>query len=95
MDFFFDENYAFAFGFGINNMGGNLLYIGLYSILFKGDTIYVIPGQTIKHNLQYLDIPLGIKLKTEELGYATFFLEVGFNPMINLNASASLKRRCI
>jgi hypothetical protein len=28
-------------------------------------------------------------LKTEELGYATFFLEIGFNPMINLNAKAS------
>jgi len=89
MDFFFDENYAFAFGFGINNMGGNLLYTDSTAFYSNDDTIYVNPGQTVKHNLQYLDIPLGIKLKTEELGYATFFLEVGFNPMINLNAKAS------
>jgi len=43
----------------------------------------------VRQNLQYLDIPLGLKLKTEELGYATFFLEAGFNPMFNINASAS------
>ena len=89
MDFFFDRNYAFAFGFGINNMGGNLLYTDSTAFYSNEDTIYVNPGQTIKHHLQYLDIPLGIKLKTEELGYATFFLEVGLNPMINLNAKAS------
>ena len=40
----------------------------------------------MKMNLQYLDIPLGLKLKTEELGYGTFFLQLGFNPMFNINA---------
>ncbi|MBE9516963.1 MAG: hypothetical protein IMY68_00295, partial [Bacteroidetes bacterium] len=29
------------------------------------------------------------KLKTEEMGYATYFLQLGFNPMINLNAKAT------
>jgi opacity protein-like surface antigen len=37
-------------------------------------------------NLQQIDIPLGLKLKTEELGYATLFLQVGFNPAFNINA---------
>lgn len=91
MDLFFDRNYAFTLGFGINNMGGNLLYIDSTEFVSKGDTIFAIPGQTVRHNLQYLDIPLGLKLKTEELGYATFFLEVGFNPMININAFATSK----
>jgi hypothetical protein len=36
--------------------------------------------------LQYLDIPVGLKLKTEELGYLTFYLQLGLNPMININA---------
>ena len=26
MDYYFQENYAFILGFGINNLGGNLLY---------------------------------------------------------------------
>ncbi|MEN8226518.1 MAG: porin family protein [Bacteroidota bacterium] len=91
MDLFFDKNYAFTLGFGINNMGGNLLYSDSTKFISKEDTIFATPGQTVKHNLQYFDIPFGLKLKTEELGYATFFLEIGFNPMININASATTK----
>jgi hypothetical protein len=36
--------------------------------------------------MQYIDVPLGLKLKTEELGYTTFFFQLGFNPMFNINA---------
>lgn len=89
MDLYFATNYAFALGFGINNLGGKLLYSDSTEFISGGDTILVTPGQTIKQNLQYLDIPLGLKLKTEELGYATFFLELGFNPMVNVNARAT------
>ncbi len=53
-------------------------------------SIIIDPGQSVKMNLQYLDIPLGLKLKTEELGYGTFFLQLGFNPMFNINAHISI-----
>jgi hypothetical protein len=89
MDYFFAENYAFELGFGINNLGGNLLYIDSTEFSSKGEILPIEPGQSVKQNLQYIDIPLGLKLKTEELGYATFFLQLGFNPMINLNAKAT------
>jgi hypothetical protein len=89
MDYFFDENYAFAVGIGINNLGGNLLYTDSTEFSSKGETLLVEPGQSVKLNLQYIDIPVGLKLKTEELGYATFFLQLGFNPMIIINAKAT------
>ncbi len=89
MDLFFDKNYAFALGIGINNLGGNLRYSDSIEFITKADTMFAVPGQMVKHNLQYLDFPLGLKLKTEELGYGTFFLEVGFNPMFNINAFAT------
>ena len=89
MDYFFAENYAFSMGVGINNLGGNLLYADSTEFSSKGETLLVEPGQSVKMNLQYIDIPIGLKLKTEELGYATFFLKLGFNPMINLNAKVS------
>lgn len=89
MDLFFSENYAFTLGFGINNMGGNLLYADSTEFISRGDTILSLPGQIIKHKLQYLDFPIGLKLKTEELGYATFFFQLGFNPMVNINASVT------
>ena len=89
MDFYFAENYAFVLGVGINNLGGNLLYADSTEFSSKGETLQVEPKQSVKLNLQYIDIPVGLKLKTEELGYATYFLQLGFNPMINLNAKAS------
>ena len=89
MDFYFAENYAFVLGVGINNLGGNLLYADSTIFLSKGDTLLLEPGQSAKLNLQYIDIPIGLKLKTEELGYATYFLQLGFNPMFRLNAKAS------
>jgi hypothetical protein len=89
MDFYFAENYAFVLGVGINNLGGNLLYADSTEFSSKGETLQVEPNQSVKLNLQYIDIPVGLKLKTEELGYATYFLQLGFNPMINLNAKAS------
>ena len=89
MDYFFAENYAFVVGVGINNLGGNLLYADSTEFSSKGEILLVEPGQSVKMNLQYIDIPVGLKLKTEELGYATFFLQLGFNPMININAKVS------
>jgi len=89
MDFFFTENYAFVLGVGINNLGGNLYYADTTEFSSKGEVLQVGPNQSVKLNLQYLDIPIGLKLKTEELGYATFFFQLGFNPMINLNARAA------
>lgn len=89
MNYFFDKNYAFTLGFGINNLGGNLLYADSTEFISKGESVFVTPGQSAKLKLQYLDIPVGLKLKTEELGYGTFFFELGFNPMININASVT------
>ena len=89
MDLFFDKNYAFALGIGVNNVGGNLLYGDTASFISESDTMMAFPGQHLKQNLQYIDIPIGLKLKTEELGYATFFLQLGFNPMINIKATAT------
>jgi len=88
-DYFFADNYAFILGFGVNNLGGKLNYAD--SIVYKPDNepVTVQPGQRVKMNLQYLDIPIGLKLKTEELGYGTFFLQLGFNPMFNINAHIS------
>lgn len=91
MDYFFDENYAFVLGFGVNNLGGNLLYGDSTEYTHNDEPVIIEPGQAVKMNLQYLDIPLGLKLKTEELGYGTFFLQMGFNLMFNVNAHITSK----
>ena len=89
MDYFFAENYAFVLGVGINNLGGNLRYADSTEFSSKGETLLIEPNQSAKLNLQYIDIPLGLKFKTEEMGYSTIFFQLGFNPMININAKVS------
>ena len=91
MDYYFQENYAFVLGFGINNLGGKLLYEDSTSYSSGNQDINIEPGQETTMNLQYVDIPVGLKLKTEELGYGTLFLQLGFNPMFNINALLTSK----
>lgn len=89
LDYYFQDNYAFVLGFGINNLGGKLQYEDSVSYANDRKDIILVAGQQVKMNLQYLDIPIGLKLKTEELGYGTFFIQLGFNPMFNINAHIS------
>ncbi len=89
MDRYFDRNYAVSLGIGFNRLGGRLHYSDPFYLISKGDTLNMGPGQSIKHQIHYIDIPIGLKFKTEEIGYLTIFLQLGFNPMIRTNAFAS------
>lgn len=88
-DIFFMPNYAFTLGLNLNNQGGKMLYGDSIEFRQTNETL-VIPGNTeLKHHLQYVGIPLGLKLKTEEWGYTTFYVHGGFSPLINLKATTS------
>jgi hypothetical protein len=85
MDKYFTENYAFSTGLTICNLGGKLSYPD--SIVYQSK---IIPAQsTITYKLQYLSVPLGLKFKTNEIGYATYFANLGLNPMVNIRARVS------
>jgi opacity protein-like surface antigen len=86
---FFAENYAFYLGLGINNLGGKVQQKGAPGYIFNDTVTKINDGQSVKLNLQFLDIPLGLYLQTEEMGYLAIFFRAGFNPMVNINASIS------
>jgi hypothetical protein len=88
-DFFFMKNYAFSAGFSLNNAGGKMLYNDSISFAQAFDTLGIPRGTLLKHNLQYLSVPLGLKLKSEEMGFTTFYFHGGFVPMLNINAKTS------
>jgi hypothetical protein len=46
-------------------------------------------GSTVAYNLSYLTIPVGLKLKTNEIGYFTYFAELGFAQEINIGSRAN------
>lgn len=89
LDLFFAENYAFTISVAMNNTGGKLLYVSPVSFVQDGDSLNISSGSPLKHNLQYVGIPLGLKLKSEELGYTTFYFHGGVIPMFNTNARAT------
>lgn len=88
-DIFFMPNYAFTFGVDLNNQGGRMVYADTISFQQTNGQIEVPSGVSVKHNLQYLGVPLGLKLKTEELGYTTFYVHGGLAPLFNLKATTS------
>lgn len=94
LDFFFGgERYAFSTGIKINNLGGSLIYNTDTSLGFYHDgALDTLPtGISINYKLQYLEIPLGLKFKTNEIGYMTYFMQVGISPLINIGAVADAK----
>lgn len=89
LDLFFAENYAFSLAVCMNNSGGKLLYNSASFFVQSGDTLDIPAGSPMKHGLNYVGIPLGLKLKSEELGYTTFYFHGGLIPMFRTSATTS------
>ncbi len=82
-DYNFTENYTFNSGFNLGNYGGGLIYKDLY-INSAGDTVKGM--MTRKYKFKYLSIPLNLKLKTNQIGYFTYFFQIGLNNSFRLSA---------
>jgi hypothetical protein len=89
LDKFFTKNYAFSTGITISNLGGKLAYSDplIYQTDKGKDTIPAF--SVIKYKIQYISVPIGLKFKTNEIGYATYFANLGFNPMFRIKAHGS------
>ena len=90
-DSFFAENYAFSTGISINNINGKLEYTEPGS--FQGiDSVHTTqPGDVAEYHLQYINIPLGLKFKTIEVGYTRFYAHLGLDAYINIKSKADLR----
>jgi hypothetical protein len=90
IEYYFRPNYGFVTGLALTSQGGNILYNDSVNISI-GDrgSVPVKAGSTVAYNVSYLSIPLGLKLKTNEIGYFTYFAELGFNQLINIGSRAT------
>ena len=87
---YFTEHYAFTTGISIHSCGGILKYSDRKNLQTStGDTL-LLPNSRVQYNLQYIHIPFALKFKTTEIGYTTFFAQLGLNTMINIKARASV-----
>lgn len=79
-EFYFSPNYAFATGFAVQYTGGKLEYPAIVNS--------VIGEINRRYYFQDLEIPLAIKMKTNEIGYMTYFGTFGLAAGFNLKAKA-------
>lgn len=84
------ENYAITTGLGFHfNAGGTLFYEDRYDrVDIWNDTDIVADtsfagGTSFKYNLQFVEIPFGLTLRTREFGYLRYY----FQPLVTLGFS--------
>jgi hypothetical protein len=91
-DRYFADHYAFSTGLTIHSIGGIIKYSDNEPKTLKtsdGDKVLPI-GSRVKYNLQYLHVPFALKFKTTEIGYSTFYAQLGLDGMVNIKARANV-----
>lgn len=81
-DFNIADNYAIATGITLMNSGGKINYPDRWENVAAG-------GRTSADiRLKYIQIPLAIKLKTNQIGYMKYFGQFGFAAAFNYDAKS-------
>jgi|CXWJ01.1.fsa_nt_gi hypothetical protein len=76
-DYHFTKNYALGTGIDVTYRGGNV-----ESLNDKGEKT------DIGVSLQYIELPVTMKLMTNEIGYITYYGQFGFAPGVNIKAKS-------
>lgn len=86
---YFTENYAFSTGLNLITAGGRLSYNDTVTMALNNPTT-ILPGNDVIYNIKYLSIPLGLKLQSNQIGYITFFTDIGIDPKFVLGGKAEI-----
>jgi len=76
-DFYFSKNYALNIGLIFINEGAGITYDSptVFKISPKVDTF--ARGTKVNYKLQYVQIPIDFKLKTDQVGYLSYYGQFG------------------
>jgi hypothetical protein len=91
LDRYFTENYAFSTGISLWQTGGKLLFEDGTDIQFRSGTQTLEPNTSMTYRLQYLTIPLSLKLTSNQIGYVSFFAQVGLNNHISVGKAGTVE----
>jgi len=83
-DFKFAQNYAFSTGVDINYKGGKLKR---QVDTQQNDSTLLTQVYEQRTRVTYVEIPLTVRLKTNQIGYVKYYLQVGLAPGFNVKAS--------
>ncbi len=82
---YFSRNYSFSTGINLVSAGGRTVSSEPTNLrLGKHDLVEatVLPGKPVIYKIQYLAVPLGLKLQTNQIGFITFFSDIGLDPKV-------------
>ena len=86
LDYQFQRLYAFSLGVNLNQTGGNIIYNNPLILDLASGHDTLASGTRVTYRLRYVEIPVALKLVLPEIGYSTWFLEAGLDPMINIKS---------
>jgi hypothetical protein len=86
------NTFALNLGLGFLNAGGSLKYADSIVKVEAVDTTYLNLGtnKILKYKLQYVELPIAIKGRTKEIGYISYFMKFGINPLFRFKSRADV-----
>ncbi len=94
-DFHVFDNFLFTAAVKYNDLGGTMKYENGAIVHLYDEAIPTLEligeGEKVNYNLQYLEIPVGFKGKTNEIGFMSYYMKAGVSPMIRLKGKADIK----
>ena len=89
-DFGFTDNYYLGTGLDITYRGGSLT-----NTVTTTDTLGISTTieNTVDYRLQYIELPITLKMKTNEIGYFTYFGQFGFAPGIRISSKGDFETK--
>jgi len=88
---YFTQKYSFSTGISIVQAGGRMASSDTTILEFTNFKSTVLPGNTVTYKINYVAIPVGIKLQTNQIGYITFFSDLGLDPKIVTGGKADIQ----
>jgi hypothetical protein len=86
LDYFFSENYAIGTEFSVGMFSGS---ISIDSVFLRKPNVSS-KDMTYDYQLQYINTPILIKMRTKEIGYLRYYGEFGFGISYNFRAKADI-----
>jgi len=86
LDRFFADNYAFSTGLTINTTGGKMRYTDNVELAEDEVLPENIPSGEKDYKLRYIEVPLGLKLRSNDFRRSNIYGRFGLTPQINIEA---------
>ncbi|MBN2668551.1 MAG: PorT family protein [Bacteroidales bacterium] len=91
LDLNMSDNFTFTTGLNMVQYGGNIKYVDAINLTWDDAKYTVAPDGIVKYKINYLEFPISLKGKTQEIGYITYFGRLGANPAIAIKTRAEVE----